>query len=99
MTEIRNLLIYKNKITQVDNIIYIINRISHGIECGYPARKRQYHESHLDAGMVLEILKGKRDSEQSGNLLYLLHMSTRAHGLCLAISDGVVDPGGHVIPG
>jgi hypothetical protein len=37
--------------------------------------------------------------EQSGNLLYLLHMSIKAYGLCLAISDGVVDPGGHVVPG
>ena len=31
--------------------------------------------------------------------LYLLYMLTKADGICLSISDGVVDPGGHVVHG
>ena len=35
----------------------------------------------------------------SGNPLYLLHMASMHMGYALAISDGVVDPGGHVVHG
>ena len=37
--------------------------------------------------------------EQSGNQLYLLYVRSKAYGLCLATSDGVVDPGGHAVHG
>ena len=49
--------------------------------------------------MVLAKVYAEGAPEHSGNPLYLLHMSANAYGLCLAILDGVVDPGDHVVCG